>query len=186
MTAFSNKSVQTKNAGFICILSSDKTIYKVGQVPKLEVQIINQSNNEIYLIGSLDGSAEKWRFPYCYFTIDKPKVDTILFPRCGNTNPIRIEDFVLVKPKGKFNPFQSIGGSGFFGDHTTTQKETFRNAGIYKIQFHYSTDTDNIGNFMGNFGQWSKGADSVKIKSLLARVPKMDIISNRIEIKFEE
>lgn len=186
LTSFSNKNTETKTGEFICILTTDKTVYKVGQVPKLEVQIINESYKEIYLIGSLDGSDDKSRMPYCYFTIVKPKPDTIIFPGCKITNPIRTEDFVLVKPKGKFNPFQSIDDYGFFGDHTTTQKETFQNAGIYKIQFHYSTDTNKIENFMGSFGQWSKGADSMKIKSLLARVPKMDIISNRVDISFEE
>ena len=62
-----------------CIISSTNKIYRVGQVPHIEVKILNISKEEIYLIGALDGSDVKRRMPYCYFTIEKPKPDTILF-----------------------------------------------------------------------------------------------------------
>ena len=186
LTSFCYINKQAKNPGLICVLTSDKITYKIGQVPKLEVRLINVSNKDIYLIGSLDGSDLQWRMPYCYYSIDKPKPDTLIFPRCGNTNPIRVEDFKMVKPKEEFNPFESIDGFGFFGDYTTTQKETFRNSGVYKIQFHYTTNSGNIEKFLGNFRQWKRGSDSLKLKSFFARVPKGDIISNEIEIKIEE
>jgi hypothetical protein len=171
---------------FSCTLTADKAIYKTGQVPKLDVRIINEGNTSVYLVGSLDGSDMKWRLPYCYFTIEKPKQDDLIFPRCGNTNPLRAEEFKLVKPKEKFDPYETLDHYGFFGDHASTQTETFRNIGTYKIQFHYTTATQDTKTFMGNFGQWDKGSDSMKLKELLTKIPKIDIVSNVVEIRVEQ
>ncbi|MES2331694.1 MAG: hypothetical protein V4539_18955 [Bacteroidota bacterium] len=173
-------------ADFTCTLSSDKMIYKLGEVPKLDVRVINETLQPAYLVGSLDGSDLKWRMPYCYFTIDKPKPDTVVFLRCGNSNPIREIEIKLIKPKEKFNPYEPIDNYGFFGDHASMQKETFRNPGVYKIQFHYSTNTQDTRNFIGNFGIWTADADSVKLKELLRRVPRIDLVSNPIEITIGE
>jgi hypothetical protein len=149
--------------------------------------IINKSNKQFYLIGALEGSDEKVRMPYCFFDITKPKPDTIRSrKRCGNINPLRLEEFISVKPNESFNPFDRIDNYSFWGDDKATNPESYRNPGIYKIQLHYSTIPKNIRNFMGNMGYWDRNVDSVKIKSLFNEVPKIDIVSNQIEIKFEE
>lgn len=183
-TAFGYKTISEKDAELDCTLTSDKTFYKIGEVPVLKVEITNNTNKQICLIGSLDGSDLKWRMPYCYYTIEKPKPDTVKFSRCGNVNPLRVEDFKIVKPGDRFNPYQTIDMYGFFGDYLITNKESFKNAGVYKIQFHYSTNAQNILEFMGRFNSVLK--DSVKIKTLLKEVPKVNLVSNEIELKFEE
>ena len=181
LTVFGYKKEISNPQTLKCVLSSDKTIYEIGEFPKLKVEIINETCDDIYLIGSLDGSSLKWRMPYCYFTIIKPKPDTIFYGRCGNMNPLRVEDFRKLRTGEKFDPFGDID---FFPDHTITQTETFRNAGSYKIQFHYSTNSDSLMNFMGNFGTWTKHPDSAAIKSLFSKLSKTDLVSNEIEIKF--
>ena len=78
------------------MLTSDKEVYKVGELPKLTVKIYNDSKEDIYLIGSLDGSDVKWRFPYCYYSIDRPKSVQTKLQRCGNMNTLRLHDFKLI------------------------------------------------------------------------------------------
>jgi hypothetical protein len=183
-TGFTNR--HTEDAQFICTLTTDKTVYKIGELPQLNVEIINQGNTAVYLPGSLEGSDLKSRMPYCYFTIEKPKPDTLIFLRCGNLNPLREIEVKLIKPKEAFNPYKIFDNYGFFNDLAAIQKETYRNAGVYKIQFHYSTISQDTRAFMGNPGQWDKNSDSTKLKALLEKIPKIDILSNVIEIRVEQ
>lgn len=169
-----------------CVLSSDKTTYAMGEVPKFTVRIINEGDTDVCLIGSLDASDTKRRMPYCYFSIDKPKPDTVWFGRCGSANPIRTEDFKIVKKNEAFNPYEVIDGSGFFNDVAATQKETFRNAGTYRIQFHYSTNGGDIKKFMGSVEYLNKLPDSSQIESLFAKVPRIELESNTITIQVVE
>ncbi len=184
LTAFCYKNEISNTQTLKCVLSFDKPIYKIGEIPKLKVEIVNETCDDIYLIGSLDGSDIKWRMPYCYFTIIKPKIDTIFQSRCGNMNPLRINDFRQIKAGEKFDPYENIDDYGFFPDHATTQPETFKNPGSYKIQFHYTTKSDNIRDFIGKFGQLGNRSDSAAIKSLFSKLLKTDIVSNEIEVRF--
>jgi hypothetical protein len=106
LASFITDKRSTNPVDLSCTISSDKTIYKVGELPKFTVEIINSSKNDIYLIGSLDGSDVRWRFPYCYYTIERPSPDTARLERCRNMNTLRIIDFKLVKAGQKFNPYE--------------------------------------------------------------------------------
>lgn len=171
--------------GLSCTLTVSKTRYKTGEVPALKVSIVNQSGKEIYLVGSLDGSDLKWRRPYCYFTIEKPAPGDISIGRCGNMNRLRAEDFVRVGPGEAFDPYQSIDHYGFFRDYTIMNPETFKATGIYKIKFHYSTNSSVIDDFTGDRGAPSRNPDSLQLLSLFEKVPKVDLVSNEIEIVYE-
>ena len=186
LTAFATERSLTNSANLKCILTSDKSVYKVGELPKFKVDILNNSKEDIYLIGSLDGSDVKWRFPYCYYSIDRPKPDTTRLARCGNMNTLRVADFKLVKAGEKFDPYESIDGYGFFGDYTTLNEATFKTPGIYKLKFHYSTNSQNISDFMGDRPFRRDQMDSITIDGFFKKVPKFDITSNEIEIRIEE
>ena len=170
---------------FECSISTDKTIYKVGELPKIGVQIINKTKKEVYMIGALDGSDLKWRMPYCYFTIEKPIPDTVSLLRCGNTDPLSLKHFKLVKSNETFNPYEFTENFHFFEDYALHHIESFRNPGTYKIQFHYSTNSDDIHKFDGRTGQLFNNPDSTQIVELFKSIPRIDIVSNVIEIKFE-
>ncbi len=182
-TSTSNKIISIP-ASLECVLTSDKKVYNIGEIPSFSVNIINNTNSDIYLIGSLDGSDLKWRFPYCYFTVEKPNPlpDSLLFGRCATLNPLRVPDFKLVKAGQKFNPYENIDNHGFFTDYTITNKETFKSKGIYKLTFHYSTNDQNLANFRTY--KTSK-SDSLQIETLFKKVPKIELESNTIEIKIE-
>lgn len=166
-----------------CILTSDRTEYKVGEVPQLQVKIINEGNEDVYIIGSLDGSDVKWRMPYCYFSIQKPKTDSVgLVGRCGNTNALSASDFIRIKPGESFNPYQLFDGiHGFFSDFETMRPENFRNPGIYKIRFYYNSNSNDIDSFDGRFNQL--GNDSIAVRELFPKAAKVELSSNEIEIR---
>jgi len=185
LLAFSTPRLSISNdKNLSCVLTADNSVYKVGQIPVLKVKIFNNTKKEIYLIGSLDGSDVQWRYPHCYFSVDKPKPDTIISARCGNMNPLTPADFVLVKPRQNFNPYDEA--YDFFGDYTAMNKETFRTPGVYKIKFHYSTNSENISDFLGERTFSWDTSDSVRLAKLFKLVPRIEITSNEIEIKIEE
>lgn len=169
-----------------CVLRMDKEVYKVGELPKLEVMIYNDTKDDVYLIGSLDGSDVKWRYPYCYYTIERPGPGKTNMQRCGNMNTLRVEDFRLVKAGQAFNPYKSIDNYGFFSDYTTTNPATFKTPGTYKIKFHYSTNAQSIKEFMGDRPYHRDYSDSVKIDSLFKATPKIELTSNEVVFKIEK
>jgi hypothetical protein len=178
-----HKQSLDKGIDFKCRITSKFQTYRVGQIPEMQVNILNNSKDEAYLISSLDGSDVKRRMPYCYFTVEKPKPDTISIMRCGFTNPLRIDDFRLVKPNETFNPYESTDNKGLWADYIITSKETFRTPGIYKIQFHYSTNSSDINKFLGS---WDKNPNIPELRKLFEKTPKIDLCSNILEIKIQE
>lgn len=173
---------EKKTSGKItCDISAEKTTIKAGEVPKIEVMLTNNTDEDVYLIGSLDGSSEEWRFPHCTFSIEKPEKDVVPGTgRCGMMNVLREEDFVLVGPGESFDPFGEVDDHGFFPSWQIQDPEMFRNKGIYKIQFHYSTKPDSIAKYLG-----SESENDVNrgIKKLFEKVPHVDVSSNILEIE---
>lgn len=181
--SFSPQPAADSNNTFSCTISCSSKTYKSGQVPDITVAIANNSNKETYLIGALDGSENKRRMPYCYFTIDKPKPDTILYQSCGTVDPLRIAEYRLVKAGESFDPYAQIDERGFWRNRTIGDKETFRNPGVYRIQFHYSTNSTDIRRFLGS---WDKNPDTPRLKQLFEKLPRIDLSSNVLEINIEE
>jgi hypothetical protein len=185
LISFGYKSTVPEPVKLTCTLTSDKTKYKVGELPSLKVLIHNNTGDDIYLIGSLDGSDVKWRMPYCYYSIQEPTNHPVTSLRCGNMNSLRVQDFRLVKPGEAFNPYQDVDTYGFFTDHRVTDPQTFKTPGVYKIQFHYSTNSSNIAQFMGDRPYRRDKSDSLQVALLLEKVPKVDLTSNEIDVTFE-
>jgi len=161
-----------------CLISSTKKVYKFGQTPEIEVSIVNDTQEDLVLIGSLDGSEETWRKPYCYFEIQKPfdfKIPS--FSRCGNVNPLRIEDFVKVKKGEIFDPYMSLDGFGFFNSHSISRKDVFRKRGKYKITFHYSSKSKDIKDYLGD------GKEDDELKKMFEKVHHLELKSNILEIE---
>lgn len=181
--SFSRQPIANSNNKFSCTISSVLKTYKAGQVPDIKVAIANHSNSETYLIGALDGSEIKRRMPYCYFTIEKPKPDTVLYQSCGTVNPLRIAEYRLVKAGESFDPYEQIDDKGFWRDHSISDKKTFRNPGVYRIQFHYSTNSTDIRRFLGS---WDKNPDTPRLKQLFEKLPRIDLSSNVLEINIIE
>ena len=177
---------QNNPANLSCVLRSNQPVYSAGEIPQFEVRIINNSPEAVYLPGCLDGSDMKWRYPYCYFTIEKPVADTPWINRCGTLNRIRAEDIRLVKPGESFNPFDTIDLYGFFSDYAAGNPETFKFPGTYKIRFHYSTMVKNLSDY--NQARMKSGEIKLQpaISIILNKVPKVELTSNEIVIRIRE
>ncbi len=123
------------------ILTTDKSVYETGESPIVSVEIRNTRDTPILLVGSLDGSTSKARYPYCWFEVYDPQ-GTLLLPQkhsfCGNTNELRQEDFVLVQPHKTFNPYDK----GFFPKYDIKHWKP-QQPGTYRIAFNYSTNATN-------------------------------------------
>ncbi len=164
-----------------CTISSQPTC-ELGQAPAISVEIANWTEGEIYLIGSLDGSDLKWRYPFCYFEVigpdGKPAKNRIARD-CLNMNTIREKDFVKVRRGGKFNPYQKIDDHGFFGTSLIVPA-TFQAEGEYRIRFVYSTDNADPKSWLGDVGG---NVTEMQVVKLLANVPKTTASSNEITVK---
>ena len=173
-------SVTVSDTYFECILTVNKIVLRAGEMPEFKVEIKNLSSKEVYLIGSLEGSEQKFRLPYCYFTIEKPFEDPVRrVARCGNLLFLRVEDFKLVKPNEIFDPYSKIDEYGYYRSSEINLKENFRKPGKYKIQFHYSTKANNL----NGFNIYNRRANFDQLKDLLDKVPKIELSSNVIELE---
>jgi len=173
------KAKSDKDAPLACQISADPTC-EAGKAPKVTVRLINRTKADIVLIGSLDGSDCKMRYPHAYFEIVDADGQSPVrgIGRCGNTNPLRKEDFVTVKPGASFDPFQK----GFFGAHQLSA-HSFTQPGTYRVRFHYSTDAR-----PPLFGATPRSDRPfpADIANLLDRVPKVTLTSNEISIEVKK
>jgi hypothetical protein len=55
--------------GIVCKLATLRDRYRVGDRPEISARIINGTEKAIYLVGSLDGSERKARFPHVYYSV---------------------------------------------------------------------------------------------------------------------
>lgn len=178
----------TDDPPLTCTIRCEPTC-ELGSAPAISVEIANWTDDEIYLVGSLDNSDRRWRYPFCYFEVIGPD-GTRAKPgiaHCGNINAIREKDFVKVPPGGKFDPYQTIDEYGFFGSSLIIPK-TFHAEGEYRVRFVYSTAAADPKFWLGDaHGKNARvlrhgDADDSAITKLLQRVPKTTVCSNEITI----
>jgi hypothetical protein len=181
---------------FLCTLTSDKQIYSLGEIPKFSISIKNNTADSVMFVKTLDGSAEKIRYPYCYFTITMPddtayKIRKLNF--CHNSDPIRKEDFVKVAPGNYFDPYKDQFVAYY--DNKITDAKNFAVKGKYTITFYYSTSESNFNNWLGFWNkEWFDGNGNIaernkpqydEMKILFAEVPQVDLVSNSVTIEIK-
>jgi hypothetical protein len=168
-----------EDPGFECTITSDRTNYTVGEVPKFTFRIINKSGKEVMLVGCLDGSDTNRRSPRCDLEIldarGKPVKETILV--CGNMNLLRTKDFVPVPAGEAFDPCGQD-----FSSLLQLYKFPVKAPGEYTFRFYYST-SDRIQDYLGDERTSGKPLDP-EITRLFKRVPKLDLKSNALKLKF--
>ena len=155
---------------------------ELGSVPKVTVAITNQTDAGIYLVGSLDGSGWKGRYPHCYFEVTGPDgksaVPEIILedPFCS---PLREKDFVKVLPGEMFDPYDQ--SAGFF-PALQLDPFVFRTPGAYRVRFVYSTMSDSIALWRNGGWEGVPADERPKILALFARVPKLEVRSNELTV----
>jgi hypothetical protein len=186
--ARSDERPAAKAPPLACTIRCEPTC-ELGRAPAISVEIANWTDGEIHLVGSLDASDRKWRYPFCYFEVIGPDGKPVQqrLARCGNMNAIREKDFVKVPRGGKFDPYQKIDEGGFFGTSLITPA-TFATEGEYRIRFIYSTERAEprfwLGDANGDVGEMlNTGGTKEKVVTLLADVPKTTVSSNEITVR---
>jgi hypothetical protein len=166
---------------FECIITTAKKEYTIGETPEIKISISNKTERDVYLINSLAASEGKSRYPYSYFTIQKPANDSLTNGSlsCGFTNQLRKEDFWLIKSGESFDPNKSVGS------YEIKRKEHFRNAGKYKITYYYSTKSTTFERYLGVGHVLSKDQEE-ELKELFNKVLHIELRSNTLEIEILE
>ena len=166
-----------------CVIKGEAKC-KLGEVPIIKVSLVNQTDSDIYLVGSLDTSDCKWRYPYCYFEVIGPhgKPATKGIGRCGNMNTLRMKDFVKVAPDKSFDPYAPVDNYGFFSAHQLS-KGTFSQPGEYRVRFVYSTASEDIAKWGGD-GR-AAVADNAELVALFKQVPKTEVRSDEFIVNVE-
>jgi hypothetical protein len=179
---YSNTTGNTTAVG--CVLSAEKVTYRAGELLQINVSISNNTKKSIYLPGCLDGSLNRFRFPYCYFTIIGPDGEVPMPAGCRTTNRLREEDFVKLKKGDSFNPVD--GRKGFAQDPRLLTGMNLDKPGRYKIRLHYSTMTNNLNDYCGIEGAVKDSLLNKKLLSVYKKIPRVDLVSNELEVVIEK
>ncbi len=159
---------------------------ELGSAPKVTVAITNQSDTDVFLVRSLDGSQDRARYPYSYFEVIGPDGKSTVHEFIREdpfANGLRENDFVKVPPGGTFDPHDH--GHGVV-PAIQLHPSTFGKAQEYRIRFVYSTKSDNIVEWRGD--DWNRLAadEKLKVVDMLRRVPKVEVTSNVIKLTVVE
>lgn len=182
------------DTGIVIMLIPNKTYYRIGEKPDLDVMVINNTDSAILLPGCLDGSSDLTRLPYCDLEILNKKAKQR--PICLLPNPLLPHDLNWIPPGGNINLLnnhiirrdtfinsnEEISVSSHLDNYWTPRGFVSANyllPGNYKVQFHYSTMDTNT------FNGWNvdEHFDSFH-KTLIHQVPKIDIKSNIVTLKY--
>ena len=131
-------------------LTSDSLSYQLGQIPNLNVHLINTANDTINFITSLDGSADSSRFPYTGFIISRN--DTLVgktekITKCGNLDGINKQALFTLYPNQKLDITENT--IYVYQDFKVKAPETWNKKGTYKVKYYYSNDNDSLSNWLG-------------------------------------
>ena len=187
------------DSGIVCVLIPQKTFYRIGEKPQINVLIINKTDSTIYLPNCLNGSSDMTRLPYCNIEILnmntwKWGIEIIdVMP-----NPLVESDLQLLRPNEYFNPLDNKidvkkyepDSILFFDSHTITQltgnwlpkglsAKNYLIPKNYKIQFVY--DTKDTTTFQGwNTHEYFTDFNMDRLDS----IPKISIKSNIVTLKY--
>lgn len=161
-------------------LESLKAGYTVGEQFQLSAKATNRSADPIFLIRQGDGGQSGMKAPYCQIEVKQPDA-TWATPRlpamCGNTNPIKGEDFVNVPP-GK-----SIELLGDWWWPLIESEPLFQKPGVCRIRLRYDS-TPPIERWIGGPLPLQNQDELIRqVMPLFRKVPKGEFISNEVQIR---
>jgi hypothetical protein len=184
------------DSGIVAILIPNKTYYRLGEKPDMDLILLNRTDSVVYLPGSLDGSAIPTRLPYCDYIVQNRKVKRKYWID-ANPNPLINEDLVRLEPNEYFNAFDNLSllikDYGYDSLLNTNNKVTKMHdfwspfnfghksiiwPGRYDIQVVYSTKNDT-----SFFAGWNL-SDRNFNSNYLDSIPEIYILSNAVSIRY--
>jgi hypothetical protein len=144
---------------------------------EVSVRITNISNRPVWVVGVLPGS-EGLRYPQYVTEIEGPSGPVELrFPEGLDYVPgLQLEDFVRLGPGESFDPQH---GKGFI---PIQQLAWFKPAepGTYRLQLLFDATEQDPRQWLGH----TPVRDRPKVEMLIKQVPRVEVRSNTLEIKF--
>ncbi|MCP4439634.1 MAG: hypothetical protein GY810_11885 [Aureispira sp.] len=179
------------NKLYQCNINSNKKIYVSEDKIILNVEIKNNSTQNVSFIRSIDGSDTKIKLPFCLFVIQKEnqKPQFYGFMGCGNVLSLQPSDFIDIGINESFSPFVEESTFSAFGEiignKIALHRSFFDSVGKYKIQFIYTTESDNINDFLGYHLESYSLEDLENLEKELEKVPRVQLYSNILEIELK-
>lgn len=163
-----------------CTLTADSICF-AGTIPQIKVMLHNQTDREIFLLGSLDGSSNAMRYPLCYFEITNSLGKTITHERtgCGTLAGLHSRFFVKVAAQGSFNPYTGPAIESQHGFAFTHQllPHYYIIPGEYRFRFVYSSASNSLYDW-----NVTSASDKAAIENKMQLMPKVMVKSNEVKI----
>lgn len=157
----------------------NKKPFRVGDRPVFHVVLRNVSRETFYLVGAIDNSEDKSRYPHVTLTVTGPE-DGITKPGligCGNVNALETGDFVELRPGEWFEPITYP-----FWAPTDAHYANFAKPGRFVAKFHYSSDAIDYVQWDGRLKTWPTPESVI---GLLKRVPRI-MLEDSLEVTVVE
>lgn len=150
---------------------------RVGRPVQVRVEIRNDGERAIWMVGVVDGSEGGVRFPRYMpsVTLGGRVVATPPPPEDPLVGPLRVADFRRLEPGESFDPTRSSHGAAYhplstFGSFVPPQE------GVYRFELELSTASDSPKRWLGRFNQEDE-RDAVL--ELVEKVPRLTVTAAR-------
>jgi hypothetical protein len=152
-----------------CQIQPAKERFTVGDTPNFDVVLRNNSDETFFLVGAIDDSESKTRYPHVTLTIEGPEngISSPKFARCGFQNPLTMRDFVEMPPGGTIEPITCP-----FWPPSDAVHARFAKPGRYVITFQYSSNEIDYAHWVGTS---SGGFAPQPVIDTLKRVPRVEV-----------
>lgn len=163
----------------VLVLRGSAERRQVGRAVDVGIEIRNEGKDVVWFVGAVDGSEEGVRYPHYRPTITRDGTVVAAPPRPEDplVGPMRAADFRGLRPGESFDPTR--GGAAAY--HPLATFATFRPSepGFYRYLLTISTVSTRPEEWLGAFGQ---DAERAAVLDLIARVPRLEITSNVLEV----
>lgn len=145
----------------------------VGRPVQVRVEIRNDGEHAIWMVGVIDGSEDGVRFPRFMPSVklEGKVAATPPPPEDPLVGPLRAADFRRLAPGESFDPTRPSPGSAFL------PLSTFANfvpstEGVYRYELELSTESDGPERWLGRFNQ---DEERSSVLELLDKVPRVRV-----------
>ena len=150
----------------------------VGEPLDLSVQIVNVSEDPVWMVGVLPGS-EGLRYPQYRAEIEGPSgpVEPMMAEGLDYARGLQTDDFVRLAPGESFDPQQ---GKGFIPIQPLAW---FRptEPGIYRLRLRFDATAEDPRQWMGQTPVRNRS----RVERLIKQVPQVEVCSNTLELECE-
>lgn len=164
------------------VASAPKPRIRVGEPLPVEFRIRNVGSTPVPVAPALDKS-DHGRFPAYIIEVRGP--DGVLLSvdppiGCGNTDPLREKDIVILQPGDELNPIP-VRGAHYMLSRWSPQKP-----GVYTVRFIYEAGVSEDGTARNRYFRWQVWPASPVLFNLIDRMPHGRIASNEVSVVVEE